>query len=133
MFPGQPNPLCARKNIVSNQKQRPDIKSDKLVVIFIPVRKGMMEEMKTFYGDVLSFTIYGSEFLVNNIANIRGQLQYSEIKIDIAKNSLFQFNIESDFPEYCISPRQQGVVFNLLAMTPGGYMAEIMDPCNTQY
>ena len=133
MFPGQPNPLCARKNIVSNQKQRPDIKSDKLVVIFIPVRKGMMDEMKTFYGDVLSFTIYGSEFLVNNIANIRGQLQYSEIKIDIAKNSLFQFNIESDFPKYCISLRQQGVVFNLLAMTPGGYMAEIMDLAITQY
>jgi len=133
MFPGQPNPLCARKNIVSNQKQRPDIKSDKLVVIFIPVRKGMMDEMKTFYGDVLSFTIYGSEFLVNNIVNIRGQLQYSEIKIDIAKNSLFQFNIESDFPKYCISLRQQGVVFNLLAMTPGGYMAEIMDLAITQY
>lgn len=130
MFPGQPNPLCARKNIVSNQKQRPNIKSDKLVVIFIPVRKGMMEEMKTFYGDVLSFTIYGSEFLVNNIENIRGQLQYSEITIDIAKNSLFQFNIERNFPEYCISLRQQGVVFDLLAMTPGGYMAKIMDPCN---
>jgi len=86
--------------------------------------------MKTFYGDVLSFTIHGSEFLVNNIENIRGQSQYSEITIDIAKNSLFQFNIESNFPEYCILLRQQGVVFNILAMTPGGYMAEIMDPCN---
>lgn len=89
MFPGQPKPPCARKNIVSDQKQRPDITSDKLVVIFIPVRKGMMEKMKTFYGDVLSFTIYGGEFLANNIENIRGQLQYSEITIDIAKNSLF--------------------------------------------
>jgi len=49
---------------------------------------------------VMFFTIYGSEFLVNNIANIRGQLQYSEIKIDIAKNSLFQFNIKSNSPEY---------------------------------
>jgi len=130
MFPGQPNPPYARKNIVSNQKQRPDIKNDKLVVIFIPVRKGMMEEMKTFYGDVLSFAIYGSEFLVNNIETIRGQLQFSEITTDIAKNSLFQFNIESNFPEYCVSLRQQGVVFNLLAMTPGGYMAGIIDPCN---
>ena len=73
-FPNQLNPPCTRENIVSNQKQRPDIKSDKLVVIFIPVRKGMMGKMKTFYGDVLSFTIYGSEFLVNNIENIRGQL-----------------------------------------------------------
>jgi len=85
--------------------------------------------MKTFYADVLSFTIYGNEFLVNNIENIRGQLQYSELKIDIAKNSLFQFNLKSDFPEYCISLRQQGVVFNILAMTPGGYTAEILDPC----
>jgi len=133
MLPGQSNPPCARKNILFDQKQRPDIKTDKLVVIFIPVRKGMMEEMKTFYGDVLSFTIYGSEFLVNNIENIRGQLQYSEITIDIAKNSLFQFNIESNFPEYCLSLRQQGVVFNLLAMTPGGYMSEIMDLPITQY
>ena len=90
----------------------------------------MMGKMKTFYGDVLSFTIYGSEFLVNNIENIRGQLQYSETKIDMAKNPLFQFNIESDFPEYCISLRPKGVFFSLLAMTPGGYMAEILDPCD---
>lgn len=31
---------------------------------------------------------------------------------------------------YCISLRQQGVDFDFLAMTPGGYMASIFDPCD---
>lgn len=106
------------------------MESDKVVILFIPVRKGMMEKMKTFYGDVLHFTIDGSEFFVNNIEAIRGQLQYSKVKIDPAKNPLFQFNIVSDFPEYCISLRHQGVHFDLVAMTPGGYMAKIFDPCD---
>ncbi|WP_426196500.1 hypothetical protein [Massilia sp. DWR3-1-1] len=106
------------------------MESDKVVVLFIPVRKGMIEKMKTFYGDILRFTIDGSEFFMNNIEAIRGQLQYSKVKIDPAKNPLFQFNIVSDFPEYCISLRQQGVHFDFVAMTPGGYMAKIFDACD---
>lgn len=105
--------------------------SDNVVVLFIPVRKGMMEQMKTFYGDTLGFTINRSQFLVNNIEAVRGQLQYSKVKIDPATNPIFQFNIASDFPEYCISLRQQGVSFDFLAMTPRGYMARIFDPCDS--
>ena len=104
--------------------------SDKVVVLFIPVRKGMMEQMKAFYGDTLGFTINRSQFLVNNIEAVRDQLQYPEVKIDPAKNPIFQFNLASDFPEYCISLRQLGVRFDFLAMTPGGYMARIFDPCD---
>lgn len=106
------------------------MESDKVVVLFIPVRKGMMGQMKAFYGDVLRFTINGSEFLVNNIESVRGQLQYSEVKIDPANNPIFQFNIVSDFPEYCMSLRNQGVHFDFVVMTPGGYVASIFDPCD---
>ena len=115
---------------LAGQYQKDDMDSDKVVVLFIPVRKGMMEQMKAFYGDTLGFTINRSQFLLNNIEAVRGQLQYSEVKIDPAKNPLFQFNITSDFPEYCMFLRQQGVQFDLLAMTPGGYMARIFDPCD---
>lgn len=101
----------------------------KTVTLFIPVRKGMMEEMKVFYGEALAFSIDGSQFLVNNMDEIRGQLQYSRVTIDPAKNPLFQFNIVSDFPAYCVSLRRQGVRFEFVAMTPGGYMAKIFDPC----
>lgn len=106
------------------------MENDKEVVLFIPMRKRMMEQMKEFYGEVLRFSIDGSKFLVNNIPSVCGQLQYSEVKIDPEKNPLFQFNIVSDFPEYCISLRQEGVRFDFLAMTPGGYIAKIFDPCD---
>lgn len=103
--------------------------SDKVIVLFIPVRKRMMTQMETFYGDVLRFTIQEGKFLLNNMEAVRGQLQYSDVYIDPERNPLFQFNIISDFPEYCISLRQQGVRFDFVAMTPGGYMAKIFDPC----
>jgi hypothetical protein len=67
---------------------------------------------------------------VNNIKAVRGQLQYSRVNIDPAKNSLFEFNIGNDFPYYCMSLRQQGVRFDFVAMTPGGYIAKIFDPCD---
>ena len=105
------------------------MENDKVVVLFIPVRKGMMVKMEAFYGDVLHFIINEGEFFVNNIPAVRGQLQYSRVDINPAKNSLFQFNIVSDFPEYCKSLRQQGVNFDFVAMTPGGYIAKIFDPC----
>lgn len=115
--------------LVAGQHQRDDMESDKIVVLFIPVRKGMMKQMEGFYAEVLRFTLDEGEFFVNNIKAIRGQLQYSRVNIDPAKNSIFQFNIASDFPEYCISLRQQGVNFDFVAMTPGGYIAKIFDPC----
>jgi hypothetical protein len=46
--------------------------SDKVVVVFIPVRKGMMKQMQAFYGDTLGFTINRSQFLVKNIEAVRG-------------------------------------------------------------
>lgn len=115
--------------LVTDQHQRDDMEEDEVITIFIPVSKGMMAQMKNFYGQILRFTINGSEFLVNNIRTVRGQLQYSEIKIDPSKNPLFKFNIKNDFPEYCMSLREQEVHFDFLAMTPGGYMASIYDPC----
>ena len=116
-------------SLVTDQHQRDDMEEDEVITIFIPVSKGMMAQMKNFYGEILRFTINGSEFLVNNIRTVRGQLQYSEIKIDPAKNPMFRFNLKNEFPEYCMSLRQQGVDFDFLAMTPGGYMASIYDPC----
>ena len=116
--------------IVASRHQSNDLEIDKVITLFIPVRKRMMEQMETFYGDILRFPINGSEFLVNNIETVRGQLQYSEVKIDPAKNPLFQFNLASDFPEYCMSLRHEGVHFDFVAMTPGGYMASIFDPCD---
>lgn len=89
----------------------------------------MMKQMRRFYGEILHFTIDGSEYLVNNIISVRGQLQYSSVKIDREKNPIFQFNIARNFPEYCIALRNQGVHFEFVAMTPGGYIAKIFDPC----
>lgn len=103
---------------------------DKIIVLFIPVKKGMMEKMKAFYGDILGFRTEEGEFFINNISTVRGQLQYSEVKIDPLKNPLFQFNITVEFPEYCMVLRNQKVNFEFVAMTPGGYMAKILDPCD---
>ena len=106
------------------------MENDEIIVIFIPVRKGMMRQMEAFYGDILRFITDEGEFFVNNIKAIRGQLQYSRVQIDPAKNSLFQFNLTSDFPEYCTTLRQKGVRFDFVAMTPGGYIAKVFDPCD---
>ena len=106
------------------------MENDNVIVLFIPVRKGMMEQMEAFYGDILCFNLDEGEFKINNIIGVRGQLQYSRVNIDPAKNPLFQFNIESNFPEYCVSLRDQGVHFDFVAMTPGGYIAKIFDPCD---
>lgn len=80
---------------------------DKVVVLFIPVRKRMMSQMKALYGDVLNFAIDGSKFFVNNTMAVRGQLRYSEVDIDPEKNPLFQFYLLVDFPDYCMSLRQK--------------------------
>jgi hypothetical protein len=48
--------------LIAGQHQGDDMESDKVVVLFIPVRKGMMAQMETFYGDVLRFTIADGEF-----------------------------------------------------------------------
>ncbi len=90
----------------------------------------MMEQMETFSGDVLRFTIHQITFLLSNIEAVRGQLQYSDVYLDPERDPLFQFNIISDFPEYRKSLRQQGVHFDFAAMTPGGYMAKIFAPCD---
>ncbi|MEM8514275.1 hypothetical protein RCH14_003620 [Massilia sp. MP_M2] len=102
----------------------------KIIVLFIPVKKGMMEKMESFYGDILGFRMEEGELFINNISTVRGQLQYSRVKIDPQKNPLFQFNVVGEFPEYCRLLRNQGVEFEFVAMTPGGYMAKILDPCD---
>lgn len=79
---------------------------DNVIIVFIPMQRGMVEQMKSFYGDVLRFNIEKGRFFLNNIETVQAQLQHSEIKIDPTKNSLFQFNIEIDFPEYCLSLRR---------------------------
>lgn len=104
------------------------MENDKVVVLFVPVRRGMMEQMKAFYGEMLGFIFHGSEFLINNIESIRGQLQYSQVSIDPEKTPIFQFNVANNFPEFCTALRHQGAQFDFLAMTPGGYMAKIFDP-----
>ena len=88
----------------------------------------MMKKMKAFYGETLNFMVDGSAFLINNIPNVRGQLQYSSVDIDGEKNPLFQFNLMNNFPEYCRSLRDQGVQFDFVAMTPGGYIGKLFDP-----
>lgn len=104
------------------------MENDKVLTLFIPVRKGMMQQMKAFYGGKLNFMLDGSAFLINNIPNIRGQLQYSQVDIDAEKNPLFQFNLVNNFPDYCGSLRDQGVHFDFVAMTPGGYIGKLVDP-----
>jgi len=130
MLHNQPDPPYQRKNLVSDQHQRDNMERDKIIVLFIPVKKGMMEKMKAFYGNILGFRTEEGEFFINNISTVRGQLQYSEVKIDPLKNPLFQFNITVEFPEYCMVLRNQKVNFEFVVMTPGGYMAKILDPCD---
>lgn len=117
-------------SLVTGQHQRGEIESDKVVELFVPVRRGMMNEMEIFHGETLQFAIDDGRFFFNNIKSFYGQLQYSRVNIDPRKAPLFQINLPSDFPEYCISLRHQEVYFEFVAMRPKGYIAKIFDPCD---
>jgi hypothetical protein len=106
-----------------------DMQAATLLEFYIPVRRGMMNQMQAFYGDVLDFATDGSRFMVNNIVGVYGQLQYSTVNIDPGKNAIFKFHIPTDFPEYCVSLRDRGARFESILETPGGYAAKIFDPC----
>jgi len=122
--------LDAGSALVSDLRHRGcDMQGATVLELYIPVRRGMMNQMQAFYGDVLGFAIDGSRFIVNDIAGVYGQLQYSTVNIDPGKNALFQFHISTDFPEYCVSLRDRGARFESILETPGGYAAKIFDPC----
>ncbi|WP_143080849.1 VOC family protein [Variovorax sp. YR750] len=98
-------------------------------------RKGMLERMNAFYEGVLKYErdpvldilrVSGHQdlaicFKYSNLIGVGGRNEKD-------RGAIYEFSIEKNFPSFCQSLMESGVEFDMLAHTPGGYFARVLDP-----
>ncbi|SDI44645.1 VOC family protein [Variovorax sp. OV700] len=99
--------------------------------IHIPMlrKKGMPEKMAAFYEDALGYEP-DQEMDVLRIPGHPGlaiTFKYSDAAPKRTA-ALYEFFVEKNFHSFCEHLKNKGVEFDLVARTPGFYIARIVDP-----
>jgi catechol 2,3-dioxygenase-like lactoylglutathione lyase family enzyme len=99
--------------------------------IHIPMlrKKGMPEKMTAFYENALGYEP-DPEMDVLRIPghqDLAVTFKYSDAAPKRTA-ALYEFFVEKNFPSFCERLKNKGVEFDLVARTPGFYIARIVDP-----
>lgn len=103
--------------------------------VHIPMlrKEGMLEKMSAFYAGVLKYE-RDPELGVLRVPGHQDLaicFKYSNLVRGINeqdREAIYEFFVEKNFPSFCERLREHGVEFDMLAHTPGGYFARVLDP-----
>jgi hypothetical protein len=109
------------------------MEESEVITVFVPMSRGRATETERFYSDGLNFQVdEGGQISLSKTGAVVGQLQYIERKSASSPLPVFQFCIKRNFPGFCARLKGMGYKFEVVAMTPGGYGAIVIEPSENE-
>ncbi|WP_444929149.1 VOC family protein [Microbulbifer sp. SSSA002] len=98
-----------------------------MFISYIPTRD--IDASKDFYENKMGFSEddYGFKLNISGYDEVRIRPQIKKI-LPLESYCYFRCELKDGFLSYCKELMDKGVVFKVIAMTPGGYSGMIVDP-----